>query len=101
MARPALELSGIPSFIIALPYMMSLKAGVRAKVVQTAPGFTMRNRTIRTSVTLPEGSYVEIQALAEANDVSTAWVIRQAVVQYLSSNSGQRELPLPSGRAAR
>ena len=61
----------------------------------------MPRRTVRTSVTLPEKSYCEIQALAEANDVSTAWVIRQAVVHYLSSSAGQRELPLPSGRQAR
>lgn len=61
----------------------------------------MVRRSIRTSVTLPERSYVEIQALAEANDVSTAWVIRQAVLQYLSEGIGQREFPLAARRNAR
>ncbi|MAM37463.1 MAG: hypothetical protein CL949_02910 [Erythrobacter sp.] len=61
----------------------------------------MARRSIRTSVTLPERSYAEIQALAEANDVSTAWVIRQAVLQYLSDGVGQRELPLAARRSGR
>lgn len=61
----------------------------------------MSRRTVRTSVTLSEKSYWEIQALAEANDVSTAWIIRQAVANYLSGNPGQRELPLPEARSGR
>jgi len=60
----------------------------------------MSRRTVRTSVTLPEKSYSEIQALAEANDVSTAWIIRQAVTSYLADAPGQRELPLATSRRA-
>ncbi|MET0370689.1 MAG: CopG family transcriptional regulator [Sphingobium sp.] len=47
---------------------------------------------------LPERVHRQVQALAAANDVSAAWVIRQAVLQYLSERNGQVELPLGSGR---
>ena len=51
-------------------------------------------KTIRTSVILPEASYVRIQRLAEINDVSTAWVIRHAIHKFLDSHEHQTELPL-------
>jgi predicted transcriptional regulator len=51
-------------------------------------------KTIRTTVLLPERVHREVQALAAANDVSSAWVVRQAVVRYLSDRDGQAELPL-------
>ena len=54
-------------------------------------------KSVRTTVMLPERVYRQVQALAAANDVSTAWVVRQAVVQYLSNRNGQVELPLGSG----
>jgi len=40
----------------------------------------------------------QVQAVAAANDVSSAWVIRQAVLQYLATRAGQSELPLGNGR---
>jgi predicted transcriptional regulator len=55
-------------------------------------------KTVRTTVLLPEGAYNQVQALATANDVSTAWVVRQAVLQYLANVSGQVELPLAMKR---
>lgn len=55
-------------------------------------------KTVRTTVLLPEGAYNQIQALAAANDVSTAWVVRQAVLQYLANVPGQVELPLAMKR---
>lgn len=51
-------------------------------------------KTIRTSVILPEGIYARVQALAETNDVSTAWVIRHAIQKFLESHEDQIELPL-------
>jgi len=51
-------------------------------------------KTIRTSVMLPESAYAQVQALAMANDVSAAWVIRHAILQFLETHSGQTELPL-------
>lgn len=49
---------------------------------------------IRTSVILPEDAHAQIQALAAANDVSAAWVIRQAVLKFLEEHASQTELPL-------
>lgn len=55
-------------------------------------------KTVRSTVLLPEAVHRQVQALAAANDVSSAWVIRQAVLQYLSTRAGQWELPLGTGR---
>ena len=50
--------------------------------------------TVRTSVILPERAHARIEALAAANDVSTAWVIRHAVLRFLEEHGDQTELPL-------
>jgi predicted transcriptional regulator len=55
-----------------------------------------KTRSIRTSVMLPEESYAQIQALAEANQVSTAWIIRHALLKFLNEQDGQLQLPLLS-----
>lgn len=51
-------------------------------------------RTIRTSVMLPEDVHFQVQALADSNHVSSAWVIRMAVQRFLEEYQGQLELPL-------
>lgn len=51
-------------------------------------------KTVRSTVLLPERVHRQVQALAAANDVSSAWVVRQAVIHYLTSRAGQTELPL-------
>ncbi|MEH6433843.1 CopG family transcriptional regulator [Massilia sp. DD77] len=51
-------------------------------------------RRIRTSVVLPEDTHLQIQAMADANQVSAAWVIRMAVQRFLEDNQGQLNLPL-------
>tara|TARA_R110000824_G_scaffold24090_5_gene85400 strand:+ start:20751 stop:21005 length:255 start_codon:yes stop_codon:yes gene_type:complete len=51
-------------------------------------------KTIRTSVMLPEKLHRQVQAISLANDVSVAWVVRQAVANFVSEQSGQVELPL-------
>ncbi|MDR3529329.1 MAG: ribbon-helix-helix domain-containing protein [Rhodopila sp.] len=43
---------------------------------------------------LPEDAYARISALAATNDVSAAWVIRQAVLRFLDDHGDQTELPL-------
>lgn len=53
-----------------------------------------QGRTVRTSVLLPEDSYAQVQALADANSVSSAWVIRHALTMFLSEQEGQLSLPL-------
>ncbi|KEQ53273.1 ribbon-helix-helix domain-containing protein [Sphingobium chlorophenolicum] len=57
-----------------------------------------RGKSVRTSVLLPESQYFQLQALAAANDVSTSWIVRQAVIRFLSENEGQTELPLRMGK---
>ncbi len=51
-------------------------------------------RSIRTSVILREDDYSRAQALAEANNVSTAWVIRAALLRFLEEHGDQDQLPL-------
>ncbi|WP_164855277.1 ribbon-helix-helix domain-containing protein [Sinorhizobium meliloti] len=51
-------------------------------------------KSVRTSVILPAGVHARIQALADANNVSTAWVIRAAVIQFLEEHAGETQLPL-------
>nr|WP_199045015.1 CopG family transcriptional regulator [Dyella sp. ASV24] len=51
-------------------------------------------KSIRTSVTLPEDALLQVQALADANHVSSAWVIRMAIQRFLDEHHGQLELPL-------
>lgn len=51
-------------------------------------------KSVRTTVMLPERIHRQVQALAAANDVSAAWVVRQAVTRYLADRDGQAELPL-------
>lgn len=51
-------------------------------------------KTVRTSVMLPEDVHFQVQALADANHVSSAWVIRMAVQRFLDEHQGQLELPL-------
>jgi hypothetical protein len=55
---------------------------------------TPDRKTVRTSVMLPEGVHFQIQALADSNHVSSAWVIRMAVQRFLDEHQGQLELPL-------
>lgn len=51
-------------------------------------------KSVRTSVILPQEAHDRIQALAEANHVSAAWVIRAAVLQFLEEHGDQTQLPL-------
>lgn len=62
---------------------------------------TRPKNTVRTSVILPEQAHAQIEALAAANDVSTAWVIRHAVVRFLEEHGDQAELPLRMPAAKR
>ena len=50
-------------------------------------------KPVRTSVVLPEDAYARVQRMAAANDVSIAWVIRQAVQRFLDTHEHQSEFP--------
>jgi hypothetical protein len=51
-------------------------------------------KTVRTSVILPESAHARIQALADTNNVSAAWVIRAAIMQFLEEHDDETQLPL-------
>lgn len=41
-------------------------------------------RTVRASISFTEEQYVELEHLATVRHVSLAWIVREAVQQYLS-----------------
>ncbi len=47
--------------------------------------------TVRTTVTVTKPDYEEMERIAKAKRVSVAWVVREAVSEYLASSasSGQ------------
>jgi metal-responsive CopG/Arc/MetJ family transcriptional regulator len=42
-------------------------------------------RSVRTTVSIPVQAYAEVERLAEHKKVSVAWVIRDALEQYLAN----------------
>jgi predicted DNA-binding protein len=48
---------------------------------------------VRASISFPGEQYSEIQRLATAKKVSTAWIVREAIEKYLAD-----QWPLLSGR---
>ena len=51
-------------------------------------------KKLRTSLVLPEDHHTQLAALAAANDVSVAWVIRHAVGEFLKEHNEEPSLPL-------
>jgi metal-responsive CopG/Arc/MetJ family transcriptional regulator len=45
-----------------------------------------RAETMRLSVSLPRDVYQALESKASTNDVSLAWVVRKAVVDYLDQD---------------
>jgi len=58
-------------------------------------------KSVRTSVLLPKEAYDRVQEIADANDVSAAWVIRQAVLQFLQAHRAEARLPMQKLRGRR
>lgn len=51
--------------------------------------------TVRTSVILPKDQYAQLNEIAQKSDVSVAWVVRKAILQFLEeSASSQLYLPI-------
>ncbi len=44
-------------------------------------------KEFRTSVILTEGQFRRVREIAQANDASIAWVLRQAIDRYLEAQS--------------
>ena len=48
-------------------------------------------QTARLSVSFEKEVYERVTALADAHDVSTAWIIRKAVNAYLEGHQGRND----------
>ncbi len=46
-----------------------------------------RPKSIRTTVSVPRGIYEELEQLASRKNVSVAWVVRDAVRDYLENQN--------------
>lgn len=57
-----------------------------------------KDKTVRTSIILPSRAYREVQELAAANDVSVAWIVRHALMEFLRVHRGETSLPLQRAR---
>lgn len=55
---------------------------------------TRLRRTVRTSVILPREKYDRLNEIASKGDVSVAWIIRQAIQQFLDRTENE-QMPLP------
>ena len=56
-----------------------------------------KDKTVRTSMIVPFGAYREVRELAAANDVSVAWVLRHALMEFLRVQRGEKTIPLRRG----
>ncbi len=56
-----------------------------------------KGKTVRTSMIVSSETYREVQELAAANDVSAAWIMRHALLEFLESHRGESGLPLRQG----
>jgi hypothetical protein len=56
--------------------------------VPKKPDKNQTNKTIRASVSFPASDYTELERIAAKKRVSLAWVVRDAVDQYLTQKIG-------------
>lgn len=54
---------------------------------------TEEDGTVRTTVTIPKTDYSEIEKIARDKRVSVAWVVREAVAEYLADNPESDDRP--------
>ncbi len=43
----------------------------------------MNNKTVRSSISLPEEDHAILQGMADANEVSLSWMVRKTVKHFL------------------
>lgn len=58
-------------------------------------GMTQKKKIARITVSLTQEEYLELEAVANANDVSLSWVTRRAINEYLEKHGQGVELGLP------
>ena len=54
----------------------------------------MNNKSVRSSISLPEEDHAILQNIAESNQVSLSWLVRKAVRDFLrnADDDGQMDL---------
>ncbi|MCC6426500.1 MAG: CopG family transcriptional regulator [Phycisphaerales bacterium] len=67
----------------------------------TAPSSVPTSSGTRLSVTLPPDHYREMQHLASRKKVSMAWVVRDAVDQYLAAHGDPGSRPASGQRTSK
>lgn len=50
----------------------------------------MNNKTVRSSISLPEEDHATLQNIATANEVSLSWIVRKAVRHFLDDAEQMR-----------
>lgn len=58
-----------------------------------------KDKMVRTSVIVPADVYQQVQDLAARHDVSAAWIMRHALLEFLAVHKHERSLPLERGRS--
>lgn len=53
-----------------------------------------KDKTVRTSVIVPSDIYRQVQDLAARHDVSAAWIMRHALLEFLTAHAHDLALPL-------
>lgn len=48
-------------------------------------------KSVRITVSIPEQQHEQIQVLAEKNSLSVAWLVRQAVSDFLEKTENQQD----------
>ena len=64
------------------------------------PRSRVPRKVVRHSVTLDEQDHSEIKRLAAELDLSTAWIIRRAVSEFIGRHRDETEPELPLGLSA-
>lgn len=50
-----------------------------------------KQKTVRTTVSMPLSDYEQLELIADLKKVSIAWVVREAIEQYLRSENSSTD----------
>lgn len=50
-----------------------------------------KQKTVRTTVSMPLSDYEHLELIADSKKVSIAWVVREAIEQYLRSENSSTD----------
>jgi hypothetical protein len=75
-------------------------AKIRQTGVNQMPRPKGKKPTVRLSVSVNPTDHAELARIAEARDLSIAWVVRRAIADYVERHrdDAQGELAMPRGR---